>query len=68
VFTKLCEVDRDRIEEIGTMPLGANLFWQDTDGALFSMDPVTHVVFLADRRPLDALDLTALERMARTIP
>jgi len=60
VFTKLCEIDQDRIEEIGAMLLGANVFWQGADGATFSMDPVTRVVFLAHHRPLRSLDIAAL--------
>ena len=54
MFTRLGEVDDDRREEICLMLLGANLFWQGTKGATFSVEPATGVVFLADRRAMAA--------------
>lgn len=50
-FTRLGEVEVDRTAEIYGMLLGANLFWQGTRGATFSVEPDLGVVFLADRQP-----------------
>lgn len=60
VFTRLGEVEVDRAAEIYGMLLGANLFWQGTRGATFSLEPDLGVVFLADRRALDGLSVERL--------
>jgi hypothetical protein len=60
VFTRLGEVEIDRAAEIYGMLLGANLFWQGTRGATFSVEPDLGVVFLADRQPAGGM---ALERL-----
>ena len=60
VFTRLGNVDDDRREEICVTLLGANLFWQGTKGATFSVEPATGVVFLADRRGRAATGIDAL--------
>lgn len=49
-FTRLGEVEIERAAEIYGMLLGANLFWQGTNGATFSLEPDLGVVFLADRK------------------
>lgn len=59
LFTRLQEADPDRREGIYTLLLGANLFWQGTRGATFSIDFDTGRIFLADRRALDSLDVDA---------
>jgi hypothetical protein len=55
LFTRLGAVEGDRTEDIAMMLLGANLFWQGTKGATFSIEPATGHVFLADRRALEHL-------------
>lgn len=55
-FVKLGEVEVDRLVEIYSMLLAANLFWQGTNGATFSVEQDTGTVFLADRRPSATLD------------
>ena len=60
VFARLGEIDDDRTEEICLMLLGANLFWQGTKGATFSVEPATGVVFLADRRAMDSTGVDGL--------
>lgn len=57
VFTRLGEIEPDRAEQIYVWLLGANLFWQGGKGATFSVEPATGVVFLADRRPMEATRL-----------
>jgi hypothetical protein len=60
VFTRLGEAEVDRLVEIYSMMLAANMFWQGTNGATFSVEPDTGTVFLADRRALTTLDSVAL--------
>ena len=60
VFTKLGEVEVDRLVEIYSMLLAANMFWQGTNGATFSVEPDLGTVFLADRRAASTLNLDGL--------
>jgi len=60
VFTKLGEAEVDRLVEIYSMMLAANLFWQGTNGATFSIEPDTGTVFLADRKSAPTLSLGSL--------
>lgn len=60
VFVKLGEVEVDRIVEIYSMMLAANMFWQGTNGATFSVEPDTGTAFLADRREVSTLNLDGL--------
>ena len=62
LFTRLSEVSVDRAAETYGLLLSANLFWQGTDGATFSIDFDTGRVFLADRQTLDGLTREALEK------
>ena len=52
-FTRLLEVDVERAAEIYGMLLGANMFWQGTNGATLSVEPDSGMAFLADRRSLE---------------
>ncbi len=61
IFTRLSEVDVDRAAEIYGMLLQANLFWQGTAGATFSVDADTGRVFLADRRHREGIAAEALD-------
>lgn len=60
VFTRLAEVDAERAAEIYGMLLGANMFWQGTNGATLSVEPDSGMAFLAERRPLAGLTVEAL--------
>ena len=60
VFTRLVEVDVERAAEIYGMLLGANMFWQGTNGATLSVEPDSGMAFLAERRPLPGLTVEAL--------
>lgn len=60
VFTKLGTIEPDRLADICLMFLSANLFWQGTQGATFSVEPSTKRVFLADRHALSLLDVSRL--------
>lgn len=60
VFTKMGEAEVDRLVEIYSMMLAANLFWQGTNGATFSVEPDTGTVFLADRKSAAVLDAARL--------
>lgn len=60
LFTRLQEADPDHRDPIYALLLGANLFWQGTRGATFSIDFDTGRIFLADRRALGTLRLDAL--------
>jgi hypothetical protein len=59
-FTNLGEAEVDRLVEIYSMLLAANMFWQGTNGATFSVEPDTGMVFLADRRAQTTLDTRGL--------
>lgn len=61
LFARLPVVDLDRAAEIYGLLLSANLFWQGTRGATFSIDFHTGQVFLADRRGVDGLIEQELE-------
>jgi hypothetical protein len=52
IFSRLGEVDEDRVEGIYGMLLAANMFWQGTKGGTISVEPDSRVAFIADRRPL----------------
>ncbi|WP_368647460.1 type III secretion system chaperone [Castellaniella ginsengisoli] len=60
LFARLPEADPDRRDAIYAMLLSANLFWQGTRGATFSVDFDTGRVFLADRRAQAGLDLDSV--------
>lgn len=57
LFTRLQEADPDRRDAVYALLLGANLLWQGTRGATFSIDFNTGRIFLADRRALVKLGL-----------
>lgn len=59
-FTRLGEAEVTRSGQIYGMLLGANLFWQGTNGATFSIEPDSGLVFLADRHAVDSLSLERL--------
>ncbi|MBV7486820.1 type III secretion system chaperone [Bordetella sp. BOR01] len=61
LFTRLQEVEIERAAEIYGLLLAANLFWQGTNGATFSIDFDTGKVFLADRRRAEGLSEQELE-------
>ena len=61
IFSQIGEVDEDRTEGIYGMLLAANLFWQGSKGATISADPDTRHVFVADRRPVGALNGAAFQ-------
>lgn len=60
LFTRLPAVEVDRAAEIYGLLLAANLFWQGTGGATFSIDFNTGRVFLADRRGREGVSATVL--------
>ncbi len=57
LFTRLQEADPDRRDAIYALLLAANMFWQGTRGATFSIDFHTGRIFLAGRRALSNLGL-----------
>lgn len=61
LFTRLSEVSVDRAAETYGLLLSANLFWQGSGGATFSIDFDTGRVFLADRRELASVSTKLLE-------
>lgn len=60
VFTKLAEIDPDRMGDICIMLLSANLFWQGSQGATFSVEPATGIAFLAERQHLSMVNVHRL--------
>lgn len=60
IFARLGQAEPDRLEEIYTELLAANLFWQGTRGATLSIEPEDGIVFIADRLALERLDPEAL--------
>lgn len=60
VFTKVGEAEVDRLVEIYSMLLAANMFWQGTNGATFSVEPDTGTIFLADRKLATTLNAGSL--------
>jgi hypothetical protein len=61
LFARLGEAAPDRLEEIYGQLLAANLFWQGSRRATFSGEPEDGIVFIADRMPLERLDIDRLE-------
>lgn len=55
LYTRLGEVDEDRVEGIYGMLLAANMFWQGTQGATLSVEPDLRIVFLADKQTVGSL-------------
>jgi hypothetical protein len=55
IFSRLGEVDEDRLEGIYGMLLAANMFWQGTKGATLSVEPDSRIVFIATHKPVEAL-------------
>ncbi|MBI1247930.1 hypothetical protein GC197_08840 [bacterium] len=55
IYSRIGEVDEDRVEGIYGMLLAANMFWQGTQGATFSVEPDLQLVFLADKRTVGSL-------------
>lgn len=62
LFTRLSAVSVDRAAETYGLLLSANLFWQGSGGATFSIDFDTGRVFLADRQALAGVTLEVLEK------
>lgn len=62
LFTRLSTVSVDRAAETYGLLLSANLFWQGSGGATFSIDFDTGRVFLANRQALACVTLEVLEK------
>lgn len=58
-FIQLGSIEEaDHLPDICLMLLAANMFWQGTQGATFSLEPLTKKVFLAERQALSLLNPT----------
>lgn len=60
VFARAGKIQPERMQETCTALLAANLFWQGTQGATFSVEPGTGIIFLADRKALVVLNAAIL--------
>jgi hypothetical protein len=60
VFTRLTEIEPNRLADICLMILGANILWQGTKGATFSVEPNSKTVLLADRKTLSFFNVNRL--------
>jgi len=60
VFTRLTEIEPNRLADICLMILGANILWQGTKGATFSVEPIRKMVLLANRQALSFFNVSRL--------